>query len=503
MPLLNSIIKWMNIKRIYAIDLFRMYPVNTQMEVFRKLMKTAQDTEWGKKYQYSSIQTYEQYKERVPIQTYEELKPYVDRLMKGEQKILWPSDIRWYAKSSGTTNDKSKYIPVSAEALEDCHMRAGKDIIAIYTSNYPEHNLFKGKGLTIGGSHQVNEFSNDSFYGDLSAILIENLPFWAEFYRTPSTKIALLPDFEEKIQQIAKIAVNDNVTSIAGVPSWNLNMLKFVMEYTGKSNVLEIWPNLELFLHGGVNFEPYRKQFESIIPSDQMHYMESYNASEGYFALQDDPNTKDMLLMLDYGIFYEFIKLEDLELEHPNTYHVGEVEKNVDYAMLISTNGGLWRYMIGDTVRFTSLFPHKIVISGRTKQFINVFGEELMVDNTEKAILMACEKTNAQVKEYSVAPIFMDTKTKGGHEWVIEFAIEPENKEFFSTVLDNSLKSLNSDYEAKRFKNLTLEFPKIHFARKDLFLDWMKSRGKIGGQNKVPRLSNERKHIEELLKLNH
>jgi hypothetical protein len=466
-----------------------------------KIVQKATETEWGKKYGYAAINNIPDFQKAVPLQNYDDIRPYVDRLRDGESNILWPGEIKWFAKSSGTTNDKSKFIPVSKEALEDCHFRAGKDVLAIYTNQYPETKIFTGKGLTLGGSHRINNFSNQSFYGDLSAILIENIPFWADFIRTPKSEIALMEKWEEKIEKIAESTTKENVTNIAGVPSWNLVLMKYILEYTGKSNLLEIWPNLELFTHGGVSFGPYREQFKRLIPSPNMHYMETYNASEGFFAIQDDPNHDDMLLMLDYGIFYEFIPLEQLALPNPEVLTIEKVELNRNYAMVITTNSGLWRYIIGDTVIFTSLSPHKIKISGRTKHFINVFGEELMIDNAEKALVIACEKTGAQIKEYTAGPIFMEENANGTHEWLIEFEKEPESMEYFASLLDNALCSVNSDYEAKRYKNITLRFPIIRNVKKGLFFEWLKEKGKLGGQNKVPRLSNSRQYIDELLKI--
>jgi len=501
MVLLNSIVSWINIKRLHAIDLFKVYPVNTQEETFYKLIRKAESTVWGKKYDYKTIDSIQKYQDRVPLQSYDDVKPYVDRLMRGEQNLLWPTEVKWFAKSSGTTHDKSKFIPVSREAMEDCHFRGGKDIISLYTTQFPVNNLLTGKALTIGGSHQVSNYNTNAYFGDLSAIIIENLPFWVEFIRTPSAKVALIPDFEEKVTEIAKVAVNEDVTSIAGVPSWNLIMLKKILEFTGKNNILDVWPNLELFSHGGVSFKPYREQFKEMIPTDNMHYFETYNASEGFFGLQDDPETDDMLLMLDYGIFYEFIPLEEIDDDEPTVFTIADVKLNKIYAMVISTNAGLWRYIIGDTIIFTSLFPHKIKISGRTRQYINVFGEELMVDNAEQAVAVACQKTGALVKEYTAGPVYMEGDKKGAHEWIIEFEKIPANLDAFFLELDSALKKLNSDYEAKRYKDITLGFPKFNIARKNLFYDWMKSRGKIGGQNKVPRLANDRKYLDQLLKM--
>ncbi|MEA2105945.1 MAG: GH3 auxin-responsive promoter family protein [Bacteroidota bacterium] len=502
MQFINSLVTWLNFKRLYQIDLFKKFPFDVQRETLIKLVDKAKNTVYGKQYDFSSIKSIEEFQQRVPIRDYDGLKPYIERLLKGEQNILWPSEIRWFAKSSGTTNDKSKFIPVSREALEDCHFRGGKDILAVYATNYPETEIFSGKGLTLGGSHQINKINNESFYGDLSAILIENLPFWASFIKTPSQEIALLSEWEEKLDKITHATIKENVTSIAGVPSWTLVLIKYILEKNGKNNLLEVWPNLELFNHGGVSFEPYKEQFKKLIPSEKMNYMETYNASEGFFAIQDYPTRNDMLLMLDYGIFYEFIPMDELDKEHPKALHIGDVEQNKNYAVVISTNGGLWRYLIGDTIVFTSLYPHKIKISGRTKHFINAFGEEIIIENAENALKEACEKTGALIKDYTAAPIFMNDDQKGGHQWLIEFEKEPDNPAQFNELLDLALQKVNSDYEAKRYKNITLDKPVLTIAKNGLFYTWLKSKGKVGGQNKVPRLANNRKYIDELIVLN-
>ncbi|MBN2613009.1 MAG: GH3 auxin-responsive promoter family protein [Bacteroidales bacterium] len=502
MPFITSIVNWLNVKRIFQIDLFRKYPFDIQQEVLSKLLLKASGTEWGRKYDYVSIESIEEYQKRVPLQTYEDVKPNVERIRSGQKDVLWPGDIKWFAKSSGTTNDKSKFIPISKECLEDCHFRGARDVLAIYMQNNPESKLFSGKGLTLGGSNKIDNYDTQTYYGDLSAILLENSPFWIEFVRTPSQEVALLDRWEEKLEKIAAETIEENVTSIAGVPSWNLVMLKYILEYTGKKNILEIWPNIELFMHGGVNFIPYREQFEKIIPTPNMHYQETYNASEGFFAIQDDPADPGMLLMLDYNIFYEFIPVEQLESETPEVFTVADVKKGQNYAIVISTNGGLWRYIIGDTVKFTSLSPHKIIITGRTKHFINAFGEEIIIENAENALKIACERTGAIITDYTAAPIYMSSETKGAHEWLIEFEKEPENPDYFATMLDHALMSLNSDYEAKRYKNITLGAPVIRIAQRSLFYRWLGEKGKLGGQNKVPRLSNDRKYIDELLKLN-
>jgi hypothetical protein len=501
MPIIPSIVKWLNSKRISQIELFKKFPVETQQETLYHLLAKASATEWGKKYKYATVGSVKDYQSRVPVQTYEELIPYVERLRRGESNLLWPGEIKWFAKSSGTTSEKSKFIPMSREALEDCHYRAGKDTLAIYTCNYPNTGIFTGKGLTLGGSHRINQFSHDSLYGDLSAILIENAPFWVDIIRIPKSRIALIEDFEEKMDLITKATVNENVTNISGVPSWNLTLIKHILEYTGKTNLLDVWPNLEVFFHGGISFTPYRDLYRKLIVSDQMHYMETYNASEGFFAIQDEPSKSDMLLMLDYGIFYEFIPADKVNEPDAPVYTIGEVEKNVNYAIVISTNGGLWRYMIGDTIVFTSLDPYRIHISGRTKHYINAFGEEVIIDNAEKALDAACKATRAIISEYTAGPVFMDTSTKGSHEWIIEFEREPSDLSKFVEILDDTLKSVNSDYEAKRFKDLNLVKPIVRSVPRGTFNNWFRLKNKLGGQNKIPRLSNTREYIEEFYKI--
>lgn len=502
MPLLTSIFSWTQIKRLNAINLFKEYPDFVQEEVFFGLISDSKETEWGQRYDYKSIKTIKDFQERVPIQDYDSLKPYIERIRKGEKNVLWSGTIKWFAKSSGTTSDKSKFIPVSRDALEDCHFRGGKDVLALYANNYPETNLFKGKGLVIGGSQQINNLDNNLYYGDLSAVLIENLPFWVQFIRTPDLSIALHDEWEEKIDRMAKATIKENVTNISGVPSWTLVLIKKIFEMTGKNNLLDVWPNLEVFVHGGVSFTPYRDQYKKIIPSEKMIYMETYNASEGFFAMQDDPTEDGMLLMLDYGVFYEFVPMEQVHEENPKVLTLPEVELNKNYALLISTNGGLWRYMIGDTVMFTSRYPFRLKVSGRVKHFINAFGEEVIIDNAQKALAKACERTNAEIREFTAAPVFMSESQKGKHQWLIEFDKAPDDLEHFTELLDSTLKTLNSDYEAKRYKNLSLDQPQVIEARKNLFYDWLKQKGKLGGQHKVPRLANDRKYIDELLELN-
>ena len=453
------------------------------------------------RYDYNHIQDYTDF-QRVPIQTYEDVKGYVDRMRHGERNVLWPGKVIWYAKSSGTTNDKSKFIPVSPEGLKGIHYRGGTDAVALYLRENPESRFFSGKGLILGGSHSPNYNVKDSLVGDLSAILIQNISPLVNLIRVPKKEIALLSEFEEKVERIASTTIRQNVTNISGVPSWMLAVLNRVLEKTGAKHLNEVWPNLEVFFHGGVCFTPYREQYKQLIPTDKMHYMETYNASEGFFGLQSDLHDPAMLLMIDYGIFYEFIPLEDVGKENPRTFCLEEVELNKNYAMVISTSAGLWRYMIGDTVKFTSKNPYKFVITGRTKHFINAFGEELIVDNAERGLARACAETGAQVVDYSAAPVFMDKHAKCRHQWLIEFAQMPDSLEKFAKVLDDTLKEVNSDYEAKRQNNLALQPLEIIVARPNLFHDWLDSKGKLGGQHKVPRLSNTREYIEEMLELN-
>jgi hypothetical protein len=502
MPVINSIINWVNFKRIYQIELFKKHPHEVQREVLFDLLDKAANTEFGLKHHFKAIHSEKEFCNQVPIQGYDDIKPTIERMMLGEKNLLWPGETKWFAKSSGTTNDKSKFIPVSKDSLEDMHIRGGRDVLAIYLKNNPDSGILSGKSLTLGGSHKVNNYNNNCYYGDLSAIIIENIPFWTDFYRTPSTEISLIEEFEEKISKIIEHSLDENVTSFAGVPSWYLVLLKKVLEVTGKNNILEVWPNLEVFTHGGVKFEPYRAQYEKLFPGSQMNYMETYNASEGFFGIQDEPEKNDMLLMLDYGIYYEFIPMQDFRSDNLKAICLHDVEIGENYAMVISTNGGLWRYLIGDTIRFTSKYPYKFTVTGRTRHFINAFGEEVIIDNAEKAFQIACQNADAVISEYTGAPIYMKDNQKGAHEWMIEFQKEPEDLNQFIAVFDEALKTINSDYEAKRHKNLSLELPHVVIAKEGLFYEWMRSRGKIGGQNKIPRLANDREYLDQLIELN-
>ena len=473
-----------------------------QQNVFRRLIDRARDTEYGINHLFGSTHNYEQFAQNVPVNTYEELKDDIDRMRHGEHNVLWPGSVKWYAKSSGTTNDKSKFIPVSNEGLHHIHYAGGFDSVALYLRNNPQSRLFDGRSLILGGSHAPNYDFDNSLVGDLSAILIENINPLANLVRVPSKKTALLSDFEVKRDRIARETMGKKVTNISGVPSWMLSVLSRVLELSGKSHLNEVWPDLEVFFHGGVSFTPYRKQYEELITSPNMHYMETYNASEGFFGIQDDPTDSSLLLMLDYDIFYEFIPMDEIDNEHPTVVPLSGVQTGRNYAMVISTSCGLWRYLIGDTVTFTSKNPYKFIITGRTKHFINAFGEELIIDNAEKGLQFACEQTGAEVLEYTAAPVFMDNHAKCRHQWVIEFAKAPDDLALFASLLDKKLQELNSDYEAKRYKDITLQHLEIIPARQNLFNQWMKSRGKLGGQNKVPRLSNSRRVIDELIAMN-
>lgn len=490
-------------KRIHDIDLFLKYPFEVQSELFTNLIRNARKTEFGREFGFADIRSLRSYKEQVPIQTYEDIYPYIEKLLNGQQNILWPSEIKWFAKSSGTTNAKSKFIPVSQEALTDCHFKGGKDMLSLYFNNHPNSKMFTGKGLAIGGSQQINQFdsNSNSYYGDVSAVIMSNLPFWAQLARTPKLEIALMSEWEEKIEKMAATTIEENVTNIVGVPTWTVVLIQRILEITGKKHIHEVWPNLEVFIHGAVSFEPYEALFKKLAPSKKMNYLETYNASEGFFGIQDQTGSRDLLLMLDYGIYYEFIPSENLNDENPDTIGLEDVQLNKNYALVISTNAGLWRYMIGDTVKFTCLDPFRIRISGRTKHFINAFGEELIIENAEAAIKKACEQTSAIIGDYTAGPRYLDAGKKGGHEWIIEFKETPNDRSRFIDVLDRSLMEVNSDYEAKRYKDIALEAPVIHFATTGTFYNWMKKRGKLGGQHKVPRLANNREYLDDILEV--
>lgn len=472
-----------------------------QRDVLQELVTSAQYTEFGRQYNFSSLFNIRSFKEAVPVHEYEDIKPYIDRIMQGEQNVLWDTPIHWFAKSSGTTSDRSKFIPISQESLSNGHYKASKDVLTMYYQFHPDSNLLTGKGLVIGGSHTLHAVNPEAQYGDLSAVLLQNSPFWGHWLRTPDLSIALLDEWETKIEKLAQATIPEDVTSISGVPTWTLVLFRRILEITGKSNMKAVWPNLELYLHGGISFTPYRAQFEQIIGAP-IHYLEMYNASEGFFAAQDRPDADGMLLFPDHGIFMEFMPVSEYDKKHPVTVGLDKVELCKQYALIISTNGGLWRYLVGDTIQFTQLNPFRIKVSGRIKHFINAFGEEVIVDNTDRAIAEASNRTQAVVSDYTAAPVYFSGDGNGAHEWIIEFERAPDSLSEFAEVLDRTLQQVNSDYEAKRHKSIALRAPQVHPARPGLFTDWLRRRGKLGGQHKVPRLSNDRALIEELLSMN-
>lgn len=501
MPIINSIASWLMKKRMHQIELFMKYPVDVQQDVFYTLIQNGKETEFGRKHGFAHIGSSRQFAQQVPLQDYESLKPLIERTRRGEQGLLWNSDIKWFAKSSGTT-DKSKFIPVSEESLDGCHYNAGRDMVTLHCVNNPDTQLFTGKNLALGGSFTTDSFDNyQSFHGDVSAIIIQNLPMWAEYFRAPNVDIALMGEWENKLEKMADSMMHENVTSLAGVPSWMLVLLKRILEKRNLKTIREVWPHLEVYFHGGVSFTPYREQFRLLFDNDKVNYLQLYNASEGFFGIQDERVSDEMLLMLDYGIYYEFMPMDEMGQIQDKILPLEEVKTGTDYALIISTNAGLWRYQLGDTIQFTNLNPYRFRISGRTKQFINVFGEELMVHNADQAIAAACEKTHALVKDYTAAPVFM-REGAGAHEWLIEFEREPNNFDFFVALLDESLKKQNSDYEAKRYNNFVLHAPVVRKMPQNTFYNWLKRNNKLGGQYKVPRLNNNRTLLEDVLKTN-
>lgn len=501
MPLINSIFTWLIKKRVHQIELFKKHPVEVQQEWLKRLVESGKGTEWGKMHHYRDITSLERFKEYIPLQDYNSLKPYIIRMKHGEKNLLWPGEVKWFAKSSGTTSDVSKFIPVTKEAIDECHYKGGKDLLALYYNQRPESTMFMGKTLIVGGSAQINHFSADSYYGDLSSIIIKNLPMWVELRRVPELSIALMAKWEEKIERMAAETAKEDVTNISGVPSWTLKLLNRILEITGKSNIHDVWPNLELFMHGGVDFRPYKQQFLDITSPGKLNFLETYNASEGFFGIQESLEDNDMLLMLDYGIFYEFIPLADAGNPQPKTIELEEVQVGEQYEVVISTNAGLWRYRIGDVVEFTALHPYRIRVVGRTKHYINAFGEEVIIDNAEFALSKACRETNAAITDYTAAPKYMKNGDAGAHEWLIEFEKMPSSMDAFVVTLDNSLREVNSDYDAKRSGNLILQKPTVHPVPTGTFYNWLKQKNKLGGQYKIPRLLNDRSIVDTILKM--
>ncbi|MGE5107827.1 MAG: GH3 auxin-responsive promoter family protein [Sphingobacteriales bacterium] len=501
MRLLSPAISRLARMRMWRIEGWMQNPVAAQREVLQHLVTSAQYTEFGKKHKFSDLFNLHSFKQAIPIQDYDDVKPYIERMMNGEENVLWNTPVKWFAKSSGTTSDKSKFIPVSEESLVDCHYKAAKDILTIYYNNFPYSDLLTGKGLVIGGSHKIHQVNETVQFGDLSAVLMQNAPFWGQWLRTPELNIALLDEWESKIKKIAESTIKENVSSLSGVPTWTIVLIKRILELTGKETLAEVWPSLELYMHGGVSFVPYKEQFQKLIGKN-ISYLEMYNASEGFFAAQDNPTEDGLLLFTDHGIFYEFMPVDEYGKSNPKTVGLDKVELNINYAPVISTNGGLWRYLLGDTIQFTSLNPFKIKVSGRLKHFINAFGEELIIDNADKAIAIACEQTDAIVSDYTAAPVYFSDNSNGAHEWLIEFEKKPDDFNGFIFELDSALKNLNSDYEAKRYKDIALRKPLVKMMKSGTFTEWLKSKGKLGGQHKVPRLNNDRKYIDEILQFN-
>lgn len=499
MSIISPAIKGFMKLRLSAIENFMLNPIDTQQQVFNHLIGSAQFTEYGKKYGFEKIDSIAGFKQQVPINDYDTLKPYINRILEGEQNLLWPSPINWFAKSSGTTSDKSKFIPISKESLDDNHYKGGKDVLTMYLKQFPDSKVMSGKCLTIGGSHQINQLNGDSFFGDLSAVMLQNMPLYAQIIRTPDLSIALMDEWEEKIEKMARATMQENVTYIAGVPTWTIVLIKRILEISGAKYITDVWPDLELYIHGGVSFKPYRKQFEAFIPSPDMHYLETYNASEGFFAAQDDIEADGMLLFLNHGIYYEFMPMEEYGSDNPRTLSLKEVELGKNYALVLNTNCGLWRYLVGDTIQFTSRTPFRIKVSGRLKHFINAFGEEVIVDNSDHAVAEASRITGAVVNDYTAAPVYMTGESNGAHEWIIEFEHLPCPLDVFVAEMDKALQKVNSDYEAKRHKDIALRMPIVHRMPKDGFNRWLKDRGKLGGQHKVPRLSNDRTFLEQIL----
>ncbi|MBI1344364.1 MAG: hypothetical protein GC171_15695 [Terrimonas sp.] len=501
MKLLSPAISSLARMRMWRIEAWMKNPLNAQRDVLQSLVTEAQYTEFGRKYNFPQLFTISDFKQTVPIHEYNDLKPYIQRMIDGEQNVLWDTPVYWFAKSSGTTSDKSKFIPVSDESLNDCHYKAAKDVLTLYYNSNPDSELLTGKGLVIGGSHTIDPMNHEAQYGDLSAVLLQNSPFWGHWLRTPDLSVALMHEWESKIETLAQLTINEIVTSISGVPTWTLVLFKRILEITGKQTISEVWPHLELYMHGGVSFVPYKEQFRKIIGKD-IHYLEMYNASEGFFAAQDLPGEEGMLLFLDHGIFYEFMPVSEYGKDNPRTLGLDKVETGKNYAPVISTNGGVWRYLLGDTIQFTSLFPFRVKVTGRLKHFINAFGEEVIVDNTDQAIATACQHTGAVINDYTAAPVYFSDSHNGSHEWLIEFEKEPADLQEFARELDGALQQINSDYEAKRYKDIALSLPVIHAVRKGIFTTWLKQKEKLGGQHKVPRLSNDRTLLEEIMALN-
>jgi hypothetical protein len=473
-----------------------------QEQVWASLRANLPQTHFGKHHGLHPNASLADFQQKVPVRTYEELYPWIERSLRGEANVLWPGVVKWFSKSSGTTNDVSKYIPITPVNLHTCHYKAGRDLAALYLSSRPGSKLFSGKTFTIGGSHTVSPFNPQARVGDVSAVLMENLPAYFKWRRAPSARTALMSEWEGKIAAMLREITQEPITALMGVPTWTLVLLRKLLEqHPGPRDVRRLLPRLEVFFHGAVSFVPYRAQFEELIPHPDMWYWESYNASEGFFATQAlrSPKGNGMMLLADHGVFFEFMPLAELGKPHPNTKVLAEVEAGELYAPVISTNGGLWRYLIGDTIKFTQTNPWELVVAGRTKHFINAFGEEVVVENTDQAVAAACQATGARIREYTAAPIYFAGDEKGGHEWLLEFEQEPQDVQAFMELVDAHIQTVNSDYAAKRYQSIALGFPLYRVLPPGTFLEWMRRRGKLGGQNKVPRLANNREYVDSIL----
>jgi hypothetical protein len=500
--LVNEVMKVTLKMQLQRVERYMQDPGAAQEEWFENLLFAARNTEIGRQYGFEDIKNPAQFAERVPVHDYDALKDRITRMMHGERDVLWPGEITWYSKSSGTTSDKSKYIPVPPSNLEQCHIAGSWDAMALLYNHRNDLQIFRRRNLLMPGSFASLPEHPQTRYGDVSAVLTQHMPFVARWFYTPDFETALLPNFEDKIRKVAETcSQQDDIVMFGGVPTWLIVLFRMILERTGKDNLLEVWPHLQAYMHGGVGFAPYRKTFQEFIPDDKFVYQEIYNASEGFFGAQCDFDREDMLLLADNGVFYEFVPMDEWEKAHPRTVLLEDVEIGKSYAILISSNNGLWRYQPGDTVVFTRKYPHCFRISGRTKQFINAFGEEVMVGDTDKALALTCAATDAVVAEYTAGPVYFGSSnnSRGGHEWIIEFTKPPANLDEFAELLDTNLQRINSDYEAKRYKGMALAPLRLRSVPKETFMRWMRERGRVSSQAKVPRLANHRDYIEGIL----
>ena len=499
----NAVFSHIIKKRIPRIRNYSSSPISCQKTVLEQLLKKAQKTSFGLLHHFNEIRSKEQFQTLVPLSSYDTLYPYIKRQIEGEENVLWPGKTSWFAKSSGTSGNTSKLLPITVDSLYENHYAGGKDLLAIYYENHSNRKLYNAKHLIIGGSTQINTQTNNTSIGDLSAFIVENLPWWTEIRRTPKRKIALMDNWEEKLDQMAHATLNDNICIVAGLPSWTLVLFQRVLDISGKKNIHEVWPNLELYIHGGMNIDPYRKAFEKMLPNPNMNYVQAYNASEGYFGLQDRKESSDMLLLTDAQVYYEFIPMDEFKgLNSKNVIDLEEVSIDVEYAIVLTTSAGLWRYIIGDTICFTSILPYRFQVTGRTTHYINAFGEKTIISHVEKALSEAASENDILVFDFTVAPYFEESKGSGGHEWLIALNAENENQiHTLEAAIESNMKSLNVDYEGKRKDSINMLAPKFSYVQKNIFERWLKKKNKLGGQHKIPRVQNDRIFIEELLEI--